>query len=87
MNPPSAPALEAYPADSGSSICGIGVGLDRPGFFPRGPDRTSSAGVRQQPGGLVGDAKLVLQLQRRHAAGMGRHEIGGPKPRRQRQPG
>src|SRR5271154_5222178 len=28
--------------------------------------------LRQQPRGLVGDAKLVLQLQRRHAVGMGR---------------
>jgi len=43
--------------------------------------------LRQQPSGLVGDAKLVLQLQRRHAVGMGRHEMGGPKPCRQRQPG
>ena len=43
--------------------------------------------LRQQPSGLVGDAKLVLQLQRRHAVGMGRHEMSGPEPRRQRQPG
>ena len=41
--------------------------------------------LRQQPRGLVGDAKLVLQLQRRHAVGMGRHQMRGPKPRRQRQ--
>ncbi len=43
--------------------------------------------LRQQPSGLVGDAKLVLQLQRRHAVGMGRHEMRGPEPRRQRQSG
>ena len=43
--------------------------------------------LRQQPRSLVGDAKLVLQLQRRHAVGMGRHEMGRPEPRRQRQPG
>ena len=43
--------------------------------------------LRQQPRGLVGDAKLVLKLQRRHAVGMGRHEMGRPEPRRQRQPG
>jgi hypothetical protein len=39
----------------------------------------------QQPRGFVGDSKLVLQLQRRHAVGVGSHEMGGPEPRRQRQ--
>jgi hypothetical protein len=31
--------------------------------------------LRQQPRGLVGDAKLVLQFQRRHTVGMGSHEV------------
>ena len=37
--------------------------------------------------GLVGDAELVLQLPRRHAVGMRRHEMRGPEPCRQRQLG
>ena len=41
----------------------------------------------QQPGSFVGYAKLVLQLQRRHAVGMGRHQMRGPEPCRQRQSG
>ena len=41
--------------------------------------------LRQQPRGFVGDAKLVLQLQRRHAVRMGRHQMRRPEPRRQRQ--
>ena len=31
--------------------------------------------LRQLPRGFVGDAKLVLQLQRRHAVRMGRHQM------------
>ena len=42
--------------------------------------------LRQQPGRLVGDAELGLQLQRRHAVGVRRHQMRGLKPRRQRQP-
>ena len=42
--------------------------------------------LRQQPGGLVGaEAQLPHQLLRRHAVGVGRHQVGGPEPRRQRQ--
>ena len=50
-------------------------------------DHRSSQLLRQQPGGLVGDAELVLQLSRRHTVGMRRHEMRGPKPCRQRQLG
>ena len=50
-------------------------------------DHRSSQLLRQQPGGLVGDAELVLQLSRRHAVGMRRHEMCGPEPCRQRQLG
>ena len=41
-----------------------------------------------QPGGLVGfQGELALQLQGRDAVGMGRHQIGRPEPRGQRQLG
>src|SRR5208337_488532 len=68
--------------------------------FP--PDRTSttpSKGSRSgstidrrsfcvsKPRGLVSDAELIFQLPRRHAVGMGRHEMRRPEPRRQRQLG
>ena len=36
---------------------------------------------------LVADAELVLQLPRRHAVGMRRHEMRGPEPHHQRQLG
>ena len=48
-------------------------------------DHRSPQLLRQQPSGLVSDAELVLQLPRRHAVGMRRHEMRGPEPRRQRQ--
>ena len=41
--------------------------------------------LRQQPSGLVGDAELRLDLERRHAVGVGRHQVRGPEPYRQRQ--
>src|SRR5208283_2265467 len=50
-------------------------------------DHRSPQLLRQQPGGLIGDAELVLQLPRRHAVGMRRHEMRGPEPCRQRQLG
>ena len=43
--------------------------------------------LRQQPSGLVSDAELILQLPRRHAVGMCRHEMRRREPRRQRQLG
>ena len=43
--------------------------------------------LRQQPRRLVSDAELILQLPRRHAVGMCRHEMRRPQPRRQRQLG
>ena len=43
--------------------------------------------LRQKPGRLVGEAELILELPRRHAVGMRRHEMRGPEPRRQRQLG
>ena len=38
-------------------------------------DHRSPQFLRQQPSGLVGDAKLVLKLPRRHAVGMRCHEM------------
>ena len=43
--------------------------------------------LSQQPSGLVSDAELILQLPRRHAVGMCRHEMCRPEPRGQRQLG
>jgi hypothetical protein len=43
--------------------------------------------LRQEPGGSVGEAELILQLPRRHAIGMRRHEMCRPEPCRQRQLG
>ena len=55
--------------------------------FPIRVDHRSAQFLGQQPGGLVSDAELILQLARRHAVGMGRHEMRRPEPRRQRQLG
>ena len=54
------------------------------GFAIRIEHRTAEF-LHQQPRGFVGDAKLVLQLQRRHGVLMGRHQMRGTEPRRQRQ--
>ena len=43
--------------------------------------------LRKQPGCAVGKPELPLQLLRRHAVGMGGHEVGCPEPYRQRQLG
>jgi len=43
-------------------------------------DHRSPKLLRQQPGGLVGHAELVLQLTRRHAIGVGCHEMRRPEP-------
>ena len=60
------------------SLQRIAVGIDH-----RAPQL-----LRQQPGGLVGtEAQLPHQLLRRHAVGVGRHQVGGPEPCRQRQLG
>ena len=40
--------------------------------------------LSQQPGGLVSDAELVLQLARRHTVGVSRHEMRRPEPCGQR---
>ena len=51
-----------------------------------GRDHGASQFGAQQPRRLVGaEPELLLQLQRRDAIGMGRHEIGGPEPNDQRQ--
>ena len=50
-------------------------------------DHRSPQLLRQQPGGPIGEAELILQLPRRHAVGMRRHQMRGPKPSRQRQLG
>ena len=42
--------------------------------------------LRQQPSCSVGEAELILQLPRRHAVGMRRHQMRGPEPYRQRKP-
>jgi len=53
-----------------------------------GIDHRAPQFLRQQPGRLVGtEAQLPHQLLRRHAVGVGRHQVGGPEPRRQRQLG
>jgi hypothetical protein len=41
--------------------------------------------LRQQPGGLVCDAELGLELECRHAIGVGCHKMRGPEPHCQRQ--
>ena len=44
--------------------------------------------VQQEPGGLVPtDRQLALKQQRRDPALVGRHQLGRPKPHRQREPG
>lgn len=43
--------------------------------------------LRKQPGRAVGEPELPLQLLRRHAVGMGGHEVSCPEPYRQRQLG
>src|SRR6516162_6387738 len=43
--------------------------------------------LRQQPGGLVCDTELGLELECRHAIGVGCHEVRGPEPDRQGQLG
>src|SRR5258708_35355404 len=37
--------------------------------------------LRQKPSGLVGDAKLVRQLQCRHTVGVGCQQVRRPEPR------
>ena len=62
------------------------IDLDDP--FERLPvriDHRSPQLLCQQPGGLVGEAELILQLPRRHPVGMRRHQMRGPKPNRQRE--
>ena len=41
--------------------------------------------LRQQPSRAVGEPKLPLQLLRRHAVGVGGHQVSGPEPYCQRQ--
>jgi hypothetical protein len=45
-----------------------------------GIDHRSSQLLRQQPGGLVCDAELGLELECRHAVRVGCHEMRGPEP-------
>src|SRR6202048_411389 len=52
-----------------------------------GIDHRSSELLRQQPSSLVRDAELGLELDCRHAIGVGCHEVRGPVPHRQRQLG
>jgi hypothetical protein len=50
-------------------------------------DHRSPELLRQQPGGLVGDTELGLELDCRHAIRVRCHEVRGPEPHRQRQLG
>ena len=43
-------------------------------------DHRSSQFLRQQPGGLIRDGQLCRELQRRHAIGVGCHEVRSPEP-------
>ena len=58
------------------------VDLDQAGErLAAGRDHGAAQLGAQQPGGLVGaEAELLLQLQRRDAVGMGRHQVGRPEP-------
>ena len=47
-------------------------------------DHRSPQLLCQQPGSLVGQAKLIRQLLCRHAVGMRRHQMCSPEPHRQR---
>jgi hypothetical protein len=54
----------------------------------RGVHHGASELVQQQPGGLVpAEGQLTLNQQRRDPPLVGRHQIGGPKPHRQRELG
>ena len=86
-------AVMASPATPGERIVFAATGdfgfihLDKPGkrAAPRGEHAAAQFGA-EQPGCLIGaESELTLQLQRRDAIGMGGHQIGGPKPRGQRQ--
>src|SRR3984893_10069157 len=50
-----------------------------------GIDHRSSQLLRQQPGSLVCDAELGLELECRHAVRVGCHQMRGPEPHGQRQ--
>ena len=52
-----------------------------------GIDHRSSQLLRQQPGSLVCDAELGLELECRHAVRVGCHQMRGPEPHGQRQLG
>lgn len=56
--------------------------------FARRVHHGASELVQEQPGGLVpAEGQLALQKQGRDPALVGRHQIGRPKPDRQREPG
>ena len=65
------------------------VDLDQAGErAAAGRDHAAAQLGAQQPRRLVGaESELALQLQRRDAVGMGRHQIGRPEPSGQRQLG
>jgi hypothetical protein len=50
-------------------------------------DHRSAQFLGQQPRGFVSNAELILQLSRRHAVGIGRHQMCRPEQRRRRQLG
>src|SRR5271169_6721583 len=52
-----------------------------------GVDHGEAELLGEEPSRLVGDRKLVLQLERRDAVRVGCHEVGRPEPEGQRQPG
>jgi len=88
-------ALMAAPATVGDRIvfaaaCDFGfIDLDEASqeAAARGDHAAAQLGA-DQPRRLVGaESELALQLQRRDAVGVGGHQISGPEPSGQRQPG
>ena len=88
-------ALMAAPAAAAERVVLAAAGdrgfvdLDQPSeWATAGRDHAAAQLGAQQPRGLVGaQRELALQLQGRDAVRMGRHQIGRPEPRSQRQLG
>ena len=57
-----------------------------PQRLPLGVDHSAAELVQERPGRLVADPELPLQLHRRQPGRMGRHQVRGPEPHRQRHP-
>ena len=81
--PPASGVLAGAGADRGL------VDLDQAGQgIAPGRGHCAAQLRRQQPGRLVGaEVELHLELRRRDAVGMGRHQMGGPEPDGERELG